>query len=102
MISNDGRMVYQDSKISGRYETKSSLLDGPDETATLARWTAEANATAKVSLLWRPSYNLFSRIFSGDEISYRKPDESLEKRSDSDSDPAINAFEMKVLTSFLR
>ena len=28
VISNDGRLVYQDAKVSGKYETKSSLIDG--------------------------------------------------------------------------
>lgn len=102
VISNDGRMVYQESRISGQYETKSSLIDGPDAAASLAGWTSEANASSKVSLLWRPSYNLYTRTFSGGKINYQKPDILLENRSDSDSDPAMNAFEKEVLKSFLR
>lgn len=68
----------------------------------MASWISEANLTSKVSLLWRPSYNLFTRTYSGDEIKYEKPDISLDKRSDSDSDPAFNLFEKEVLKSFLR
>ena len=59
-------------------------------------------SSSKVSLLWRPSYNLFTRTYSGNEIRYQKPDELLENRTDSDSDPAVNAFEKEVLKSFLR
>ncbi len=102
VISNDGRMVYQDSEISGKYETKTSLAGGAGEAASLSAWTAEANSSSKVSLLWRPSYNLYTRTYSGNEISYRKPDVLLQNRTDSDRDPAVNAFEKEVLKSFLR
>lgn len=102
VISNDGRMVYQDSEIFGKHETKSSLYGGAGEAVSLAHWTAEANSSSKVSLLWRPSYNLYTRTYSGDEINYRKPDVLLENRRDSDSDPAVNAFEKEVLKTFLR
>lgn len=102
VISNDGRLVYQDARISGKYETRSSLIDGPGESTSLASWTSEANMSSKVSLLWRPSYNLFTRTYSGNEIRYRKSDEPLENRTDSDSDPAVNAFEKEVVKSFLR
>jgi hypothetical protein len=102
VISNDGRLVYQDAGISGKFETKSSLSDGTGESASLASWTSEANTSAKVSLLWRPSYNLYTRTYSGDEIRYRKPDVLIGNRTDSDSDPAVNAFEKEVVKSFLR
>ena len=74
----------------------------PGESASLASWTSEANRSAKVSLLWRPSYNLYARTYSGDEIRYQKSDEPLEKRTDSDSDPAVNSFEQEIVKSFLR
>ena len=102
VISNDGGLSYQDSKIFDKYETKSSLIDAPGGYCSMASWISEANLTSKVSLLWRPSYNLFTRTYSGDEIKYEKPDISLDKRSDSDSDPAFNLFEKEVLKSFLR
>jgi hypothetical protein len=102
VISNDGGFSYQDSKIFDKYETKSSLIDAPGGYGSMASWISEANLTSKVSLLWRPSYNLFTRTYSGDEIKYEKPDISLDKRSDSDSDPAFNLFEKEVLKSFLR
>ena len=102
VISNDGRMVYQDSKISGKYETKSSLIGGPGENTSMANWISEANSTSKVSLLWRPSYNLYTRTYTGSEISYQKPDVLLEERSDSDTAPAVDSFEKEVLISFLR
>lgn len=102
VISNDGGLVYQDFKIFDKYETKSSLIDAPGGYCSMASWTAGANSTSKVSILWRPSYNLFTRTYSGDEIKYQKPDVSLDKRSDSDSDPAFNSFEKEVLKSFLR
>lgn len=102
VISNDGRLVYQDARILGRYETKSSLVDGPGESRSLASWISEANRTAKVSILWRPSYNLYTRTYTDGLITYRKPDVLLENRSDSDGDPAINAFEKEVLKSFLQ
>ena len=102
VISNDGRLVYQDAGILGRYETKSSLVDGPGESRSLASWISEANGTAKVSILWRPSYNLYTRTYTDSLLTYRKPDMLLENRSDSDGDPAINAFEKEVLKSFLQ
>jgi hypothetical protein len=102
VISNDGRLVFQDARMFGRYETKAALDDGAGESRSLADWTAEANATAKVSLLWRPGYNLFTRAYADSRITYQKPDEPLEKRADSDSDPAVNAFEREVLKSFLQ
>ncbi len=101
VISNDGRLVYQDADIAGKHETKSSLVDGPGESRSLADWTSDANGSAKVSLLWRPSYNLYTRTYAQSLITYRKPDVLLENRSDSDSDPAVNAFEQEVLKSFL-
>lgn len=102
VISNDGRLVYQDAMISGKYEKESSLIGGSGEYTTIAKWTSEANTTEKVSLLWRPSYNLYARTYQDKEIRYQKPEELLEKRSDNDSDPAMNAFEKEVLKSFLR
>ncbi|MDO9042687.1 MAG: hypothetical protein Q7U64_10155 [Desulfocapsaceae bacterium] len=102
VISNDGGLVYQDSKIFDKYETKSSLIDAPGGYCSMSSWISEANLTSKVSILWRPSYNLFTRTYSGDEIKYQKPDISLDKRSDSESDPAFNSFEKEVLKSFLR
>ncbi len=102
VISNDGRLVYQDAKISGKYETKSSWIDASGENTSVANWTSEANSTAKISLLWRPSYNLFTRTYSGGEIKYQKPDALLDKRSDSDSDPAFDSFEKEILKLFLR
>lgn len=101
VISNDGRLVYQDARTFGRYETKSSLVGVP-ESRSLADWTAEADAVAKVSLLWRPGYNLYTRTYTEGLITYRKPDVLLENRLDSDSDPAVNAFEKEVLKSFLQ
>jgi len=50
----------------------------------------------------RPGYNLFTRAYADSRITYQKPDEPLEKRADSDSDPAVNAFEREVLKSFLQ
>jgi hypothetical protein len=102
VISNDGGLVYQDSKIFGKYETKSSLSDAPGGYCSMASWTSEANSTSKVSILWRPCYNLFTRTYSDGEIKYQKPEISLDKRSDSESDPAFNSFEKEVLKSFLR
>lgn len=102
VISNDGRLVYQDSRIFGKYEKKSSLIGGSGEYTTIANWTSEANSTEKVSLLWRPSYNLYTRTYKNEEIQYQKPDVLLEKRLDNDSDPAINTFEKEVLKSFLQ
>ncbi|MCX5869044.1 MAG: hypothetical protein NTY00_00095 [Deltaproteobacteria bacterium] len=102
VISNDGGLVYQDSKIFSKYETKSSLIDAPGGYCSMASWISAANSTSKVSILWRPSYNLFTRTYSGSEIKYQKPSMSLDKRSDSDSDPAFNSFEKEVLKSFLR
>lgn len=102
VISNDGRLVYQDSEIFGKYETKSSLINAPGGYCSVASWTSEANSTSKVSILWRPSYNLFTRTYSGSEIKYQKPSVSLDTRSDSDSDPAFNLFEKEILKSFLR
>jgi hypothetical protein len=102
VISNDGGLVYQDSKIFDKYETKSSLLDAPGGYCSVASWISGANSTSKVSILWRPGYNLFTRTYSGDEIKYQKPNMSLDKRSDNDSDPAFNLFEKEVLKSFLR
>jgi len=102
VISNDGRLVFQDARIFGTYETKSSLDDGAGESRSLASWTSEANATTKISILWRPSYNLFTRTYADGRITYQKPDELIGKRADSDSDPAVNAFEKEVLKSFLQ
>lgn len=102
VISNDGGLVYQDSNIFGNYETKSSFLDAPGGYCSMASWISAANSTSKVSILWRPSYNLFARTYLGNEIKYQKPDVSLDKRSDSDSDPAFNSFEKEVLKSFLQ
>lgn len=101
VISNDGRLVYQDVRFFGEYETKSSLVDS-GESRSFADWTSEANAVDKVSILWRPSYNLYTRTYAQGLITYRKPDVLLENRSDSDSDPAVNAFEKEVLKSFLQ
>ena len=102
VISNDGGLVYQDSKIFGNYETKSSLIDAPGGYCAMADWISTANSTSKVSILWRPSYNLFTRTYSGSEIKYQKPSVSLDKRSDTDYDPAFNSFEKEVLKSFLQ
>ena len=68
----------------------------------MANWISEANSTSKVSLLWRPSYNLYTRTYTGSEISYQKPDVLLEERSDSETTPAVDSFEKEVLISFLK
>lgn len=102
VISNDGGLVYQDSEIFGKYETKSSLLNAPGGYCTMASWISGANSTSKVSILWRPSYNLFPRTYSGREIKYQMPGVTLDNRFDSDSDPAFNSFEQEVLKAFLR
>lgn len=102
VISNDGRLVYQDSPILTKYETKTSWTNVSGPSRSLVSWTTEANSTSKISILWRPSYNLFSRTYSGSEIKYQTPSEPLDKRTDSDSDPAFNSFEQEVLKSFLR
>lgn len=101
VISNDGGFVYQDLAINGKYEKTTSLPNAPGGYRTLAKWTTDANMTTKVSILWRPSYNLFTRSETDNLLKYAKVG-TLDQRPDSDTNPAFNAFEEEVLKTFLK
>ena len=101
VISNDGGFVYQNISIGGKYESSASFPNAPGGYTTLANWTADANKSSKVSNLWRPSYNLIRRDNSKSLIMYYK-EKTLDQRTDSDSNPAFNSFEMEVLKTFLK
>lgn len=101
VISNDGGFVYQGLAINGKYEKTTSLPEAPGGYRTLTDWTKDANTTTKVSILWRPSYNLFTRSETDNLLKYTKVG-TLDQRLDSDTNPAFNAFEKEVLKTFLR
>jgi hypothetical protein len=101
VISNDGGFVYQDIAIGGKYEDAASWPKAPGGYRTLSAWTADANTTTKVSILWRPSYNLFTRTETDNHLQYTRVG-TLDQRTDSDTDPAFNAFEKEVLKAFLK
>jgi hypothetical protein len=105
VMSNDGGFVYQDAHLLGKYESNASA-PGTNGHRTLATWAADAGTTTKVSILWRPCYNLWTRTLSGPVgnqlITYQKPSAPLNNRSDSDSAPAFDSFEKEVLKTFLQ
>jgi hypothetical protein len=101
VASNDGDLVYQDAPLNGMSDLQEVYTSG---FMKLDAWILQAYNSSKVSLLWRPSYNLFTRSISPENEKryiYNTNGLTLDNRSDDSQNPCINDFEQSVIRQFL-
>lgn len=98
VISNDGGLVAQDKPIRiGDYELRDAMQYFERKAVALDDWIVEANRQSRASLLWRPSFNLFSWESKNGVRSYKKKGELPDRL-----DQGLDDFEAYVIRKFLR